>query len=327
VVQSSWSGEQAQLPVEPGQYHLALAAWITKDTAVDFFRKSGFEFADLVGQAGKRGFSGVPLPKSFAEGTLQSRLRRYTTENVAGILPGSDQKRKDEYVILTAHFDHLGTGKPDSRGDRIYNGAVDNASGVAVLLEIARAAADGRWRPARSILFLCVTAEEQGLLGSAEYARHPLVPLENTAADLNMDGTSVHGPLGAYCLLGIDRTDLEPEAQAIAKSMDLTLVPDPHPGQGSFYRSDHFSFARVGVPAISVRLSTLYRGHDASWGEKIFEDYNEHRYHQPSDQFDPSWDLSGSAQEARLVLRLADAIADAPAMPRWKPGGEFARGQ
>jgi Zn-dependent M28 family amino/carboxypeptidase len=327
VVQSSWTGEQAQLPVEPGQYRLALAAWMMKDTAVDFLRKNGLELGDVETRAGKRGFSAIPLPKSFAEGTLASRLRRFTTENVAGVLPGSDAGRRDQFVVLTAHFDHLGIGKPDSRGDRIYNGAVDNASGVATLLEIARAASDGRWRPPRSILFLCVTAEEQGLLGSADYVQHPLVPLEQTAADLNMDGTSVHGELAAYCLLGIDRTDLEPEALAIARSMNLALVPDPHPGQGSYYRSDQFSFARAGVPAVSVRLSTLYRGHDAAWGERIFEDYTEHRYHQPSDQYDPSWDLSGSAQEAQLVLRLADAIARAPQMPNWKPGGEFSRGQ
>jgi len=317
VVRNSWSGEQAQLPLESGARDVPLNGWITRDTAKRLFAENGMDLDDMIAKAGKRGFSPVPLP-THAAGKLSFQIRRYKTENVAGVLRGSDPSKKDTYVAFSAHFDHLGVGAPDDRGDTIYNGAVDNASGTAVMLEIARAAADGHWRPKRSILFLAVTAEEQGLLGSLYAAKHPPVPAEKIAANFNMDVTSVHGETTDFTLLGIDRTTLEPLAGSVARSMNIKLDPDAHPEQGSYFRSDHFSLVRVGIPAVNVEPGWVLRGHDAAYGEKLFNDYNEHHYHQPSDDYDPKWDLSGSVQEAKFVLKLAGAVSDAAAMPKLK---------
>ena len=319
VVRNSWSGEQAQLPLESGTRDVPLDGWITKETAERLFADNGMSLDEMIVRAGKPGFQPVPL-QTRAEGKLAFKIRRYRTENVAGILPGSDPAKKDTYVAVSAHFDHLGVGAPDARGDTIYNGAVDNATGTAVMLELARAAADGGWKPKRSILFVGVTAEEQGLIGSLYLARHTPVPAARIAADFNMDVTSVHGETADFTLLGLDRTTLEPLARRVAQAMNVKLDPDAHPEQGSYFRSDHFSFVRVGVPAINVEPGWLIRGHDAAYGEKLFEDYNNHHYHQPSDEFDPKWDLAGSVQEARLVLRLADAVSNAPEKPKLKEG-------
>jgi Zn-dependent M28 family amino/carboxypeptidase len=189
------------------------------------------------------------------------------------------------------------------------------------MLEMARAAADGRWKPARSILFVGVTAEEQGLIGSLYLARNPPVPADRIAADFNMDVTSVHGESADFTLLGLDRTTLEPLAARVARAMNVKLDPDAHPEQGSYFRSDHFSLVRVGVPAVNVEPGWLLRGHDAAYGEKIFEDYNDHHYHQPSDEFDAGWDLSGTVQETRLVFRLLDAVSEASGMPKLRREG------
>ena len=317
VVRNSWSGEQAQLPLEGGARDVPLNGWITRETAQRLFADNGLDLDGLIEKAGRPGFEPVPLP-THADGSLQFRIRRYKTENVAGILPGSDPARKGTYVAVTAHFDHLGIGAPDDRGDTIYNGAVDNASGTAVMLELARAAAEGHWRPKRSILFMGVTAEEQGLIGSLYAAKHPPVPASAIAADFNMDVTSVHGETLDFTLLGLDRTTLESLAGAVARTMKVRLDPDAHPEQGSYFRSDHFSFVRVGIPAINVEPGWLLQGHDAAYGEKLFHDYNEHRYHQPSDEYDPRWDLSGSVQEGRFVLRLCEAVSNASDMPKLK---------
>jgi len=322
VVRNSWSGEQAQLPLEGGARDVPLNGWITRETAQHLFADNGLDLDGLIEKAGKAGFEPVPL-ETRAEGKLDFRIRRYKTENVAGILPGSDPAKKGTYVAVTAHFDHLGIGAPDDRGDTIYNGAIDNASGTAVMLELARAAAEGHWRPKRSILFMGVTAEEQGLIGSLYAAKHPPVPASSIAADFNMDVTSVHGETLDFTLLGLDRTTLENLAGAVARTMKVRLDPDAHPEQGSYFRSDHFSFVRVGIPAINVEPGWLLRGHDAAYGEKLFHDYNEHHYHQPSDEYDPHWDLSGSVQEGRLVLRLCEAVSNDPEMPKLKKDQGF----
>jgi Zn-dependent M28 family amino/carboxypeptidase len=320
VVRNSWSGEQEQLPLEAGREDLPLDGWMTKDAAERLFDSSGHGLEAAIAEAGRRGFRPYALDGSRAEGDLAFRIRRYRTENVVGILEGSDPARKNTYVAITAHFDHLGIGRPDATGDRIYNGAQDNASGVATLLEIARAAADGGWRPARSILFVSVTAEEQGLLGSAYFARHLPVPADRVAADFNMDGTSVYGETLDYTLLGADRTTLGPLDEKVAGQMRVRLDPDAHPEQGSYFRSDHFNFAKVGIPAVSVKHGWLFRGHDAAYGERVFNDYNDHHYHQPSDEYDPGWDLSGTVQECRFVMRLIEAVSEAPEMPKFRKG-------
>ena len=323
VVHNSWSGEMAQLPLDAGATDLPLNGWITRETAARLFEDNGMSLDERIAAAGKPGFRPSELAKTHARGDLTFGIRRYRTENVAGVLEGSDPSRKGTFVVLTAHFDHLGIGAADDRGDRIYNGAVDNASGVALLLEIARAAADGGWRPRRSVLFLAVTAEEQNLLGSAYAARHLPAPADRVAANFNMDETSVYGRSRDYTLLGIERTTLGPLAAGVAKTMRLELDPDTHPEQGSYFRSDHFNFAKAGAPAISVERGWLFAGHDAAYGEKLFNEFNDRHYHQPSDEFDPNWDLSGAVQEGELVLRLTEAVSNAPEMPRLKPGERF----
>ncbi len=320
VVRNSWSGEQAQLPLAAGERDVPIDGWITRATAERLFADNGMNLDDMIARAGKPGFVPVPL-STRAEGKAQFGIRRYQTENVVGVLPGSDPAKKDTYVAVSAHFDHLGIGAPDAKGDTIYNGAVDNASGTAAMLEMARAAADGHWRPARSILFVGVTAEEQGLIGSLYLAKHPPVPAEKIAADFNMDVTSVHGETADFTLLGLDRTTLEPLAARVARTMNVKLDPDAHPEQGSYFRSDHFSLVRVGIPAINVEPGWLIRGHDAAYGEKLFEDYNNHHYHQPSDEFDPNWDLSGTVQETRFMFRLMDGVSEAPGMPKLRTQG------
>ena len=323
VVRNSWSGEQAQLPLDAGTEDLPLNGWITQETGEKLFAANGKNLDEMIAAAGKPGFRPVPLEKTRARGNLKFAVRRYRTENVEGILEGSDPEKKNTYVALTAHFDHLGIGAPDARGDRIYNGAVDNASGVALLLEMARAAADGHWRPKRSVLFMSVTAEEQGLIGSSYAARHLPVPADHIAANFNMDETSVHGQTDDFALLGVDKTTLVPIAEQVARTMKVALDPDAHPEQGSYFRSDHFNFGKVGIPAVSVKHGWIFRGHDAAYGEKIFHDYNEHHYHQPSDEFDPAWDLSGTVQEGEFVMRLTEAVSNAPTMPKFKPGEAF----
>lgn len=320
VVRNSWSGEQSQLPLAEGEQDLPLAGYLTHETARRLFADSGLDFDRLAAAAGRRGFKPQELPSCRAKGDLRFNVRRFKTENVAGILEGSDPRKKDTCIALTAHFDHLGIGAPDSRGDTIYNGAVDNASGTSALLEMARAASDAGWRPKRSILFLAVTGEEQGLLGSAYAAKHPPVPAAKIAANFNMDETPVYGAMEDYSLLGIERTTLGPLARAVARQMRLRLDAYPHPEQGSYYRSDHFSFAKAGVPAVSVKGGAVIRGHDAGYAARIFADYNAHRYHQPSDEYDPSWDLAGTVQECRLVMSLSEAVSNAPEMPRFKKG-------
>jgi len=320
VVRNSWSGEQAQLPLAAGQRDDPIDGWITRETAERLFADSGLNLDEMIANAGKPGFAPVPL-LGRAEGKVAFSIRRYETENVVGVLRGSDPTKRDTYVAVSAHFDHLGVGAPDAKGDTIYNGAIDNASGTAAMLEMARAAADGRWKPARSVLFVGVTAEEQGLIGSLYLARNPPVPADRIAADFNMDVTSVHGETADFTLLGLDRTTLEPLAARVARSMNVKLDPDAHPEQGSYFRSDHFSLVRVGVPAINVEPGWLIRGHDAAYGEKLFEDYDNHHYHQPSDEYDPSWDLSGTVQETRFVFRLMDAVSEAPGMPKLRREG------
>jgi len=323
VVRNSWSGEQAQLPLDAGAEDLPLNGWITREVAARLFADNGKSLDEMIAAAGKPGFRPIALENDHARGDLAFKIRRYKTVNVAGILDGSDPARKNTFIALTAHFDHLGIGAPDSRGDTIYNGAVDNASGVALLLELARAAADARWRPKRSLLFLSVTAEEQGLVGSAYAAKHLPVPADHVAANFNMDVTSVYGRSRDFTLLGLEKTTLGPLAAGVAKTMRITLDPDAHPEQGSYFRSDHFNFAKAGVAALNVEHGWLFAGHDAAYGEMLFNDYNNNHYHQPSDEFHADWDLSGAVQEGELVLRLADAVSNAAEMPKLKPGENF----
>jgi Zn-dependent M28 family amino/carboxypeptidase len=230
---------------------------------------------------------------------------------------------KNEYVLFSAHWDHLGIG-PAVNGDSIYNGASDNASGVADVLAVARAAAEGP-KPKRSLLFVFVTAEESGLLGSEWFGQHPTVPSKQIVAALNMDGGNVLGRTRDLTVLGDTKSSLGPTLAAMIRPLGMRISPDEHPERGAFYRSDHFSFAKVGIPSVSIGEGLDYVDHPKGWGSQQSEDYTEHRYHQPSDQYDPKFDLSGAAQLSQIVLRLGLKLANDPAWPTWSAGAEFKR--
>ncbi|HEX9428180.1 MAG TPA: M28 family peptidase, partial [Candidatus Polarisedimenticolia bacterium] len=231
-------------------------------------------------------------------------------------------KLRGDAVVFTAHYDHLGKGAPED-GDDIYNGAADNASGVATLLETARAFTLLPRHPRRSLLFIACAAEEGGLRGSEFYAGHPVVPASRTAANINMDGTPVWGQPRDFTFLGADRSTLRSVIAEASGALGFTVVPDPHPEQGSFYRSDQFNFAKVGIPAFSIDPGLDYIGKPAGYGSRIWDEYEEKRYHRPKDEYDPGFDLSGSAATARIALFIGERVAQASAMPRWNAGDEF----
>jgi Zn-dependent M28 family amino/carboxypeptidase len=238
------------------------------------------------------------------------------------LVEGSDPKLKSEVVIYSAHWDHLGIGTPVN-GDAIYNGAVDNATGCGILMELARAWAAQAQKPRRSALFLAVTAEEGGLRGSEYYAGHPLIPAGKTALAINYDGLFPFGRTRDAVVNGADRTTVWPVVEAVAKRMGLGLKPDPRPEQGTYYRSDHFAFAHVGIPAFSVEEGDDFVGKPHGFGAKAFEDYNEKHYHQPSDEYQESWDFSGLAEMARFGFLIGTEVANQNRLPTWHKGDEF----
>lgn len=287
---------------------------------------AGQDLDALRARAAKRDFQPVKLGLK-GKLNLKSEVKRVASSNVVGSLEGSDPQLRSEYVVYTAHWDHLGIGAPNKDGDTIYNGALDNASGIAVVLAIAEYLADlpPAQRPKRSILFLFTTAEEQGLLGAEWYAKHPVVPLEKTAANVNLDSMNVLGPTNDFVPMGAERSTLKAVVDAVAKEMGLRVSADERPEQGLFYRSDHFPFAKAGVPAISLKQGDDYVGRPKGWGEEQFRAYNTAHYHQPSDEMRDSWDFRGMIQEAEIALALGRKIADLPSKPRFNPGDEFAK--
>jgi Zn-dependent M28 family amino/carboxypeptidase len=308
--------------------YLKVRSWITDDAAHRMFKLAGLDLNDLRTRAASREF--VPIDLSLkGKINLKSEVKRVQAPNVAGILPGRDPKLRDEYVVYSAHWDHLGIGAPDKTGDTIYNGAVDNASGVASVLAIAEVLAKlpAAQRPRRSSLFLFTTAEEQGLLGSEWYSRHPLVPIEKTAANVNLDSMNVLGVTKDFIPLGAERSTLKEVVEAVARERGLRVSPDARPEQGSFYRSDHFPFAKVGVPSISLKEGNEYVGRSKEWGEEQFNAYNTAHYHQPSDEYSDTWDFRGMLQETEIAMAIGRRIADMDRMPRFNPGDEFAKAQ
>ncbi len=305
---------------------LKVRSWMTDDAARRMMQLAGLSLDEMRKQAASRDFKPVKLNLT-ASLDLNSEVKRVEAPNVAAILPGRDPKLKDEYVVFSAHWDHLGIGAPDKTGDTIYNGALDNASGVASILEIARVLSNLpiAERPRRSILFLIPTAEEQGLIGAEWYSQHPLVPINRTAANINLDSMNILGPTHDFVPLGAERSSLKAVVEAIARERGLRISPDPRPEQGSFYRSDHFPFAKVGVPSISLKEGDDYVGRPRGWGEKKFKEYNEAHYHQPSDEFRDDWDFRGMIQEADFALAVGRRVADMNALPRFNPDDEFAK--
>jgi len=301
----------------------AVEGWITLDKAKAMFAAAGIDFDGLKKAALSRDFKPVAL-QTTASISFKNALRTIDSANVAAKLPGSDPALKDEYVIYTAHWDHFGIG-PEVNGDRIYNGAMDNASGVGGVIEIARALTKVKPAPKRSILFLFVTAEEQGLLGSWYYALNPLYPLEKTAGTVNLDFMNFSGRTKDLVIVGLGLSELDDIMAAAAAEQGRVLKPDPTPEKGSFFRSDHFPFVKQGVPALNPGAGTDYLGKDAGWGLKDREDYIRNSYHKPSDEIRPDWDFSGAVEDLALYLAVGYRIANAAKMPGWKPGAEFKR--
>src|SRR5213594_2550775 len=322
VVRGSWSVEQFKLD-QPHAPSIAFAGWVTEASARTALSKAGLNLDSLTRTAARRDFRPIPTGITASVG-VHSALRRVESENVVARLPGRDPRLASQAVLITAHWDHKGIG-PAIRGDSIYNGAEDNASGVAAILGAAKALT-ALPRPARSIVFLAITAEESGLLGSEGYVQQPLLPLAQTAAVLNLDVTNVRGATRDIGALGIDRSTLGPVFEAAAHAESLTVQSQPDV-RGSFFRSDHFPFARAGVPALSIKPGVDFVGRPREWGEQQENVYNQDRYHQPSDEYKPTFRFDGMAQQVRVTVRVARAIANEPAMPRWLPSSEFQRPQ
>ena len=324
VVQTSWSGTQYSLPPQPGEPALGIKAWITNAAATDLAKRGGRNLDTMREAASKRGFKAVPL-NVRAAATLMQRSSRKTAANVIGVVKGTTNA--SEAVIYTAHWDHFGIrapqpgDKPDA--DRIFNGAYDNASGCAGVLEIAKAFAKSPQKPARSVYFAFVTAEESGLLGSAFMAANPPLPIDKVAANINIDGVNYLGPTSDMVQLGSERSSIGPMIEAVLKERKRTLTGDTHPERGYFFRSDHFSFAKLGVPAISLSEPKQFTGSNAAELLKKQEAYNGKDYHQPTDQYDPSWDFSGGVEDMKVLAQLGWRIANQPEMPRYNAGDQF----
>ncbi len=296
--------------------------WISLDQAKALFTLAGQDFAALERKAATKDFTPVPLGVT-ASVTLQNTLRTVDSRNVVAMLEGSDPALKNEYVIYTAHWDHFGIGEK-IKGDSIYNGASDNATGTAGLLAMAKAFAAAKTAPKRSILFLSVTSEEQGLLGSQYYGMMPLYPLNKTLANINMDGLNTWGKTKDVVVIGLGASDLDDYARAAAAEQGgRSLRGDAEPEKGFYYRSDHFNFAKVGVPAFDPESGIEYVGKDAAYGRKTRDEYTENDYHKPSDEIKPGWELSGAVQDLQLFFTIGYRVASAARYPEWKAGNEF----
>jgi Zn-dependent M28 family amino/carboxypeptidase len=321
VVQGKVSEQFDLVPSDKNMGRAAVEGWITLDQAKKLFALAGQDFEQLKRAAVTRDFRPVPLGTT-ATVSLDNSLRMVGSSNVVGKLEGSDPVLKDEFVIYTAHWDHFGIGQPVN-GDAIYNGALDNASGVGGILEVARAFTQVKPAPRRSILFLFVTAEEQGLLGSSYYTTNPIYPLVKTAGAVNLDCLNMWGRTKDMVVVGLGSSELDDSLQAAAAEQDRVLKPDPTPEKGSYYRSDHFSFARQGVPALNPGGGTDFVGKPADWGITRWEEYTRNDYHRPSDEVRPDWTTDGALQDLQLYLAVGYRVANADALPQWKAGSEF----
>jgi Zn-dependent M28 family amino/carboxypeptidase len=319
VVRNSNSGEKSYLKLEGPA--LKVASWVQLDVAKKLATTSGMDLDKMMADARTREFHPVNLGAKL-KAHMVSRMRNFESNNAVAMLPGSNRKIKDEAVMFTAHYDHLGI-RPDMPGDNIYNGAADNATGCGILLELARAFSVAREHPGRSVIFAAVTAEEQGLLGSEYLGKHPPVPAGKIALDLNFDDVQPLGSPQEVEVSGAERTTFYPWVQATAKEFRLAVRPDARPEAGHFYRSDHFSLARVGIPSFSINEGMKFKGHDEDWGTERNKEYVEKRYHQPSDEYRPEMDFVGDAAMARFGFALGWEAASLPHLIGWQKGDEF----
>ncbi|HET7281933.1 MAG TPA: M28 family metallopeptidase [Sphingomicrobium sp.] len=320
VVQNSNTNAQFDIVRDnPASAHTPFESWIQRPLAVQLFQRSGLDLEQAKIAARRADFQPIPL-KATLTAHFAAQPQMITSHNVVGILPGT--KYPDETIVYSAHWDHLGIGKPDATGDRIYNGAVDNGTGVSQLVEQARVWAHGP-RPERSVVFLAVTGEEKGLLGSGYYAAHPLYPLTKTVANLNVDAWIPDGLQKNFTIRGTAKLDLTDDIIAEGKRQGRYFTPDPHPETGGFYRSDHFSFAKQGVPAVSFSEGLDLVNGGTARGEAIAQDYNAKHYHQPSDEWHADWDWTGVAQNAELLHQVGLRLANSREWPNWSPDSEF----
>jgi Zn-dependent M28 family amino/carboxypeptidase len=320
VVRNGFSGAEFDLPAAPDALQpLAIRGWISSAAAVRIFSKLGHDFPALRKAANEAGFKAIALDAKASMG-VASRVRHARSDNVVGVISGSE--RPEEYIIFTAHWDHLGRNF-QTPVDGIFNGAIDNATGVAALLELAEAFAKSPTPPKRSLMFLSVTLEESGLLGSKFYVQNPLVPLKDTVATINMDAIQVIGKTRDVVVIGFGNSELEDILKRKAEEQGRIIVPEPTPENGFYYRSDHFNFARAGVPSLYAKNGIDHVEKGEAYGRQVASDYVATRYHKPSDEYDPNWDLSGNQQDTELLYAVARDLADDDAWPNWYEGTEF----
>ena len=318
VVRNSWAG--AKLNIDSGQasYKCAIQGWITRETATQIFREAGI--SDYSGMARNKNFKPVPLEMKVSL-KVRNGIKKDKSRNVIALLEG--KSRKDEYIIYSAHWDHLGVGIP-ADGDSIYNGAEDNATGTSALMAIAEAYSKLENKPDRSVIFIAVTAEEQGLLGSAYYAQNPIYPVEKTVANINMDGLPTFGTMKDLTITGYGHSEMDRYAKAAAAKQGRYIIPDPDPGKGYFYRSDHFNFAKVGIPALYASGSYESMEHGVDYIQEKTAEWLANRYHRPADEYNPeTWDLRGIALDAQLLFNVGYTLANNTDFPKWSESSEF----
>jgi Zn-dependent M28 family amino/carboxypeptidase len=318
-VKNSWSGAQFDLPLaDDPEPRLPLQGWITGEVAQSVFDAAGLKLDELRAAAGKPGFNAVPMKATFGA-DLKSTIAKKQSRNVLALLPGST--RPDEAVIYMGHWDHL--GKHAGEGDQIYNGAIDNATGIAGILEIAEQFVTQNPPPQRSILFAAVTLEESGLLGSRYYVSHPTIPLADTVGVINLDAMTVVGRTRDIVVNGFGASELEDILRPIAEKQGRVLHAEHGVEKGYYYRSDHFNFAKAGVPALYAKSGLDHVDKGEAYGTQLGDDYTANRYHKPSDEFDPAWDLSGVMQDLMALYLVGRELAAGDTWPNWYAGNEF----
>jgi Zn-dependent M28 family amino/carboxypeptidase len=321
VVSGSWGAENFDIPGASASSRVPVEGWITEAKAREIFLAAGRDFDGVAAFATTKSFAPTPLLGN-ASWHVKNTVRRVQSRNVVAKLEGSDAALKNEYVIYTAHWDHFGRNT-SLQGDQILNGALDNASGVAQMLEIAKAFTKLPTPPKRSVLFLAVTAEEAGLLGAKYYAQHPLYALDKTLANINIDGANQWGRTSDVVLIGLGNSTLDDVLDSVVTASGRTIVPDPESEKGFFYRSDHFEFAKEGVPALYADAGVKYVGKPEGWGLQKRNEYTTNDYHKPTDEVKPDWDLSGAVEDGQMLFEVGYRIAQATTWPDWKPGTEF----
>ena len=320
VVNSSWSGPQIGLEAENlNRDRTKIEGWLTKESALSIFDGAGLDYETLKTNASVRGFQATPIGDVKLSVSIENSIRNSTSQNVIAAIPGTT--RPNESVIYTAHWDHLGVN-PELNGDNIFNGAADNATGTAGLLALAQLHMQ-KDRPERTIVFLAVTAEESGLLGSKWYAEHPIFPIETTVANINMDNLNTFGRMRDVVVVGAGSSELEIYLEDAVLAQGRYIMPEPNPERGYYYRSDHFNFAKVGVPALYAESGEDSIDYGREWGAAQAQEYTDNRYHAPGDEYDPNWDLSGASEDINLYFEITNVLANSLDFPQWFDGNEF----